>query len=118
MTKVASKVGLISLDIVLDFTSGDKIDFSAIDANPGVAGDQAFTLVNSAKPGAGEISIRHFGNINAAEAALGFDIDGVDGDSPYSGPVSVLLGDVDGGEPDFAVVLIGTPNVTAADFYL
>ncbi|MBB4152808.1 serralysin [Sphingomonas jinjuensis] len=35
-------------DRILDFTSGsDKIDFSAIDANPNESGDQAFTQVSS-----------------------------------------------------------------------
>jgi serralysin len=117
-TKTASKLGNISLDVVLDFASGtDKIDLSGIDAILGVAGDQAFKLVKSANPAnAGEISIRNFGNVQAAEAALGFDIDGVDGDSPYSGPVQVVLGNVDGGAPDFAMVFIGVPEILATDF--
>jgi serralysin len=118
-TKVASKSGPISLDVVLDFTKGDKIDLSGIDANTGIAGDQAFTLVNSANPkNAGELSIRHFGNMNAAEAALGMDLDGVDGDSPFSGPVSVVFGDVDGGGADFAMVFVNTPQLTIADFMM
>lgn len=119
-TKTASKLGNISVDVVLDFVSGtDKIDLSGIDANTGIAGDQAFTLVKSANPSnAGEISIRHFGNINAAEAALGFDIDGVDGPSSFLGPVKVVLGNVDGGSVDFAMVFIGAPDILVTDFVL
>ncbi|HEY0011336.1 MAG TPA: M10 family metallopeptidase C-terminal domain-containing protein [Allosphingosinicella sp.] len=117
-TRTASKLGNVSLDVVLDFASGsDKIDLSGIDAITGVAGDQAFKLVKSANPSnAGEISIRNFGNVNAAEAALGFDIDGVDGKSPYDGPVQVVLGNVDGGAVDFAMVFIGTPEILTTDF--
>jgi serralysin len=119
-SKVTGKSGPISLDVVLDFVSGtDTIDLSGIDANTGVAGNQAFTLVNSAGPkNAGEISIRNFGNVNAAEAALGFDIDGVDGDSPFAGPVKVVLGNVDGGDADFAMVFLGTPDILVSDFVL
>lgn len=118
-TKVASKGGMISLDRVMDFAAGDKIDLSGLDANTNVAGDQAFTLVNSANPkNAGEISIRHFGNMNAAEAALGMDLDGVDGASPFSGPVSVVFGNVDGGDADFAMVFINTPQLTVSDFMM
>jgi serralysin len=42
-------------DQILDFTSGsDKIDFSAIDANASVAGDQAFTRVSAFSGAAGQ----------------------------------------------------------------
>ncbi|MEO7177522.1 MAG: M10 family metallopeptidase C-terminal domain-containing protein [Allosphingosinicella sp.] len=118
-TKVASKDGPISLDVVLDFAKGDIIDLSGIDANTGIAGDQAFTLVNSANPkNAGEISIQHFGNMNAAEAALGMDLDGVDGKSPFAGPVTVVFGNVDGGPADFAMVFVDTPHLTVSDFMM
>jgi serralysin len=118
-TKVASKNGLISLDVILDFAKGDILDLSGIDANTGIAGDQAFTLVNSANPkNAGELSIRHFGNMNAAEAALGMELDGVDGASPFGGPVSVVFGNVDGGEADFAMVFVNTPQLTVSDFIM
>jgi Ca2+-binding RTX toxin-like protein len=118
-TKVASKDGPVSLDVVLDFAKGDIIDLSGIDANTGLAGDQAFTLVNSANPkNAGEISILHFGNMNAAEAALGMELDGFAGASPFSGPVSVVFGNVDGGAADFAMVFVNTPNMIVSDFML
>ena len=119
-TKVVGKNGPVSLDLILDFSSGsDKIDLSGIDANSLVAGDQAFRFVgNAAGRNAGDLSVRHFGSVNAAEAVLGFDIDGVDGASPYSGPVSVVFGNIDGGDPDFALVLFGTPSILASDLVL
>jgi serralysin len=118
-TKVASKNGLISLDVIMDFAKGDILDLSGIDANTLIAGDQAFTLVNGANPkNAGELSIRHFGNMNAAEAALGMELDGVDGKSPFGGPVSVVFGNVDGGEADFAIVFVDSPALTVSDFMM
>jgi serralysin len=118
-TTVSSKAGNISLDVILDFAKGDILDLSGIDANTGVAGDQAFTLVNSANPkNAGELSIRHFGNMNAAEKALGMELDGVDGASPFGGPVSVVFGNVDGGAADFAIVIVDSPVLTNSDFMM
>ncbi|MFN3387838.1 MAG: ELWxxDGT repeat protein [Allosphingosinicella sp.] len=35
-------------DRILDFSAGDRIDLSAIDANAGAGGDQAFTFIGSA----------------------------------------------------------------------
>jgi hypothetical protein len=102
---------------VLDFAAGDVLDLSGIDANTGVDGNQAFTFVgNAIANDAGELSIRHFGNMNAAEQALGMELDGVDGTSPFAGPVSVVFGNVDGGEADFALVLVNTPTLTTTDF--
>lgn len=118
-TKTATKVGLLSFDVVLDFAAGDRIDLSGIDANALIAGDQAFTFVgNAAGKGAGELSMQRFGNINAAENALGIDLDGIDGKSPFEGPVTVLLGNVDGGAYDFAMVLFDTKTVTAGELIL
>jgi serralysin len=119
-TKVASKGGPISLDVVLDFQRGmDKIDLSGIDANTLLSGDQAFTLVNGSNAkNAGEIAIQHFGSMDAAEAALGMEIDGFAGKSPFGGPVSVLFGNVDGGDHDFAMVFVNTPQLTVSDFIM
>ena len=44
------------------------------------------------------------------------DIDGIDGVSPYTGRVQVLLGDVDGNRADFAIVLLGATTVPPGDF--
>ena len=116
-TKVASKTGMISLDRVLDFAAGDVLDLSGIDANTGLAGDQAFTFVGHANPNnAGEVGIRTFGNMNAAELALGMDLDGIDGPSTFAGPVTVVFGNVDGGAPDFAMVLMNNATLTSSDF--
>ncbi|PAX08173.1 M10 family metallopeptidase C-terminal domain-containing protein [Sphingomonas lenta] len=119
-TKVVGKIGAVSVDMVADFEAGlDKLDLSGIDANALVDGDQAFSFIRSANPkNAGELALRSFGNVNAAESVLGFDIDGVDGASPYAGQVTVLLGNVDGGEPDFALVLFGTRSVALDDLLL
>jgi serralysin len=116
--KVASKGGPISLDLVLDFQKGvDKIDLTGIDAKAGEAGHQAFSWKgHAANKDAGDLSIRTFGNMQAAESALGIDIDGVDGKSPFGGKVTVVFGNTDGGEPDFAVVLVGVDNVSNGDF--
>ncbi|MGZ8305473.1 MAG: M10 family metallopeptidase C-terminal domain-containing protein [Allosphingosinicella sp.] len=118
-TKVGSKDGPMSLDVVLDFATGDILDLSGIDANTLVAGDQAFTLVNGAKAkNAGELAIRTFGNMNAAESALGMELDGVDGASPFGGKVTVVFGNVDGGDHDFAIVFVNDPPLNTADFMM
>ncbi|MEA3016935.1 MAG: serralysin, partial [Sphingomonadales bacterium] len=114
-----NKGGSISLDVILDYQRGsDKIDLSGIDANTNVAGDQAFTWTNSANPGIGQLSIRHFGNMNAAESSLGLEIDGVDGKSPYSGAVDIVFGNVDGGNADFAIAFVSSPQILVSDFVL
>ena len=107
-TKVSSKNGPVSLDVIMDFAAGDKIDVSAFH----FADFDGY----SANKDAGDLSIKTYGNINAAEHALGFDIDGVDGPSTLSGPVTVVFGNVDGGSPDFAIALIGVGSVTTTDF--
>jgi serralysin len=115
---VASKTGPISLDLILDFQSGaDKIDLSGIDANSTLAGDQAFTWVNNASGNnAGDVWTKTFGNMNAAEKSLGIEIDGVDGASPFGGKVTVVFGNVDGGDPDFAIVLVDNSIIAQTDF--
>lgn len=116
--QVDSKIGPIALDVVLDFERGvDAIDLSGIDADAGAEGHQAFDWIGHAKnKDAGDLSIRTFGNMNAAEKALGMEIDGVDGDSPHGGPVTVVLGNVDGGAADFAMVFVNTETLGAQDF--
>ena len=44
------------------------------------------------------------------------DIDGVDGPSSYTGPVTMVFGNIDGGAPDFVLALIGVGTVTQSDF--
>ena len=118
--KVDMKKGEISLDLILDFEKGvDKIDLTGIDAKAGVAGDQAFNFVNNASGNnQGDLWTKTFGNMNAAEKSLGIEIDGVDGASPFGGKVTVVFGNIDGGEPDFALVLVGANSINTTDFIL
>jgi serralysin len=114
-----AKRGPLALDVITDFASGtDKIDLRAIDANLGVAGDQAFAFKgSSANKNAADLTFKVFDSINGAEKALGIDIDGIAGPGAAT-PVTVVFGNVDGGEPDFGIVLIGATGVTAADFMM
>ncbi len=117
-TKTASKSGPISLDVIMDFQSGDKIDLRGIDAKVGTGGHQAFSFKGtSANKAAGDLSYKTYTSINGAEKALGFDIDGVDGPGA-AGPVTVVFGNVDGGGADFAIVLLNRSSVSASDFLL
>ena len=56
-----------------------------------------------------------YDSINGAENALGIDLDGIDGKGG-AGPVTVVFGNVDGGTPDFAIVLLGTNTLQSTDF--
>lgn len=116
--KVASKDGPISLDLILDFQKGiDKIDLSGVDAKAGEDGHQAFNFVNNASgKNAGDLFVKTFGDMKAAENSLGIEIDGVDGKSPFDGKVSVVFGNTDGGDPEFAFVLIGAESINTTDF--
>ena len=118
--KVAGKKGPISLDLVLDFKTGeDKIDLTGLDAKLGEDGKQAFDFVGNASGNqAGELFAKTFGNMSAAEASLGIDLDGVDGVSPYEGKVTVLFGNTDGGEPEFAMVFVNTETINTTDLIL
>ncbi len=107
-SKTASKSGLISLDVITDFTSGDKIDLSLL-------GDFNFKGT-SANKGAGDLTFKVYDSVNGAEKALGFDIDGIDGPSTFTGKVTVVFGDIDGGGADFAIALLNTNGVAASDF--
>ena len=93
-TSVAAADG----DTIYGFAPGDRIDFSAIDANTGQAGVQGFTLTaGSTLSGAGQIVVTHE------------ERDGTD--------VTVIRGNVDADlGADFELTLIGTHNLKAADF--
>lgn len=116
--KIASKNGAISVDLITDFKPGeDKIDLHGIDANALAAGIQSFNWVGQAAgKEAGDLSIQHYGSMDAAEKALGMELDGVDGKSPFDGPVTVVFGNTDGGAPDFALVVVDTPTLHTTDF--
>jgi Ca2+-binding RTX toxin-like protein len=86
-------------DVIADFLSGtDKINFTGIDANTSVAGDQAFSMIGTAA----------------------FTV-GVAGQLRYqaSGADTVMMGDVNGdGVADFHLVLTGNQTFVAADLLL
>jgi Ca2+-binding RTX toxin-like protein len=112
-TEVSTKRGDMSLDMILDFNraEGDKIDLSGIDFNGNAAGNGTFRFVGKADGKvAGDVSWKSFGNVNAAENALGIDLD------DEGGPISVIFGHTDNdGVADFALVLYNTSNVSAND---
>jgi len=63
-----------SADRILDFTSGDRIDLSAIDADSGTGGNQAFHLAASFSRVAGEFTLAFNAGSNITMAL--FDTDG------------------------------------------
>jgi Ca2+-binding RTX toxin-like protein len=85
-------------DIVTDFLEGtDRIDFSRLDANSGIAGDQAFTFINTGA------------------------FTGVAGQLRYEsvGGNTIVQGDVNGdGIADFELQLTGAHTLTVGDFLL
>lgn len=87
-------------DTITDFASADKdrIDLSGIDANFGVAGDQAFTWIGSgAFTGVA-------GQLRVVSAA---------------GPTMQVQGDMNGDSaPDFIIILANNANPVKADFIL
>jgi Ca2+-binding RTX toxin-like protein len=93
-----SGVGAGLRDIITDFVSGtDKIDFSGIDANTGVAGNQAFTMIGT-------------GAFFGVAGQLRYDVVGAD---------TVMQGDVNGdGVADFELQLTGIHSFVPADLLL
>ncbi|MDB5890829.1 MAG: hemolysin-type calcium-binding repeat family protein [Polaromonas sp.] len=98
-----SPVGTTLRDVVTDFARGiDKIDFSTLDANTGVAGDQAFTFnftAGAAFSGAGQLRYRYEGT-------------GVNEVTLIEGNVNSTL------TADFQVALTGRQTFLAQDIVL
>ena len=116
-TQAATKLGMMSFDVIFDFAAGDKIDVSGMDANWLQTGDQQFSWKGTnANKAAGDLSYKTYTSVQGAEKALGIDIDGVAGASPYSGPVTIVYGNVDGGTADFAIALLGVGSLSSSDF--
>ncbi|HEY9344285.1 MAG TPA: calcium-binding protein, partial [Inquilinus sp.] len=87
-------------DRITDFShaQGDRIELSGIDANTGVAGDQAFTFIGSG------LSTGVAGQLRAVNSSPG---------------VVTIAGDVNGdGASDFHIQLTGTLVLVAGDFVL
>jgi Ca2+-binding RTX toxin-like protein len=108
-TKVNTKAGSMSVDVITDWSGADDL----ID----VSGLGAFNFKGTANNSKiGDLTYKVYTSVNGAENALGFDIDGHPGAGGISGPVTVVFGNVDGGKPDFAIVLLNTNGVAADDF--
>lgn len=82
-----------AFDTIADWNAGDRIDLSAIDANTGVASDQAFAFIGSAAfSAAGQLQVT-------------------------TGANTFLKGDIDGdGAADFTIKLSGAQTLTAGSF--
>jgi Ca2+-binding RTX toxin-like protein len=96
---VAESATGVDADVIVDFShgQGDRIDLSVIDANTGVAGNQAFSFIGTAA-------------YTGVAGQLRFLSDGA---------VTVIGGDVNGdGVSDFNIRLTGAIGLVAADFVL
>ena len=92
----------VARDGIQDFTSGDMIDVSKIDANTLLGGNQAFSFIGSATFG------NHAGELRYENISAG-------------GPIWMIQGDTDGnGAADFELVLVvgDSDPITASDFFL
>lgn len=108
---IDTRHGKMSVDIITDFdASGDDvIDLS----NLGIVFNFEGTGSNR---DAGDLTYRTYNSVDHAERATGLEIDGYDGASGISGPVTIVYGNLDGRSADFAVVLLNTNGVTIDDF--
>ena len=98
-TAIGDSVVGANADRITDFSraQGDKIDLSAIDANTGATGNQAFTFIGSG------LFTHHAGELRFAQ----------------SGGNTIIAGDINGdGTSDFHIILKGTIALLASDFVL
>ncbi|OSP53864.1 calcium-binding protein [Pseudoruegeria sp. SK021] len=97
-TRLSDSRDSYGVDTIMDFTAGDRINLSMIDANRSMSSDQAFDLVDGGFTGApGELTI-------AYDAASGF---------------TVVSGNVDRDpEAEFTFMLAGNVAVSETDFML
>ncbi len=108
--RMSTKLGSMSVDVITDLNgSDDLIDLSAF----GMAFDFHGTGNNSH---AGDLTYKVYGSVTGAENALGIDIDGHPDAGGVSGPVTVMFGNIDGGKPDFAIILLNTSSVATDEF--
>lgn len=101
--------GGLSIDYVADYSRGDLFDFSALDANAALEGDQAFSLVSTwTAGGVGQLMVSAYSSLLGAVAALGGVDLGIYGLAGLFGQASVIWGDLDGdAHSDFAVLVSG-----------
>jgi Ca2+-binding RTX toxin-like protein len=87
-------------DTITSFQAGDKIDLSGTDANNGVAGNQAFTLISGSNlSGAAQIAVTH--------------------ETRDDGDYTVVSGSVDNdATAEFRLSIKGNHNLTNTDFNL
>ena len=99
----------LSIDFVSDYSRGDLFDFSALDANSTLDGDQAFSLVSHlTASGVGQIMVSSYSSIFSAIGALGGVDVGVFGLGGLFSSAAVIWGDLDGdANSDFAVLVSG-----------
>ena len=84
-------------DVIFDFDGLDQIDLRSIDANSGLAADQAFSFIGT-------------GAFTSTAGELRYEIDGTG---------THVYGDVDGnGVADFEVLISGSVSLTASRFLL
>jgi serralysin len=110
--------GDLSIDFISDFSRGDLFDFSALDGNAALDGDQAFSLVSHwTSSGVGQLMVSTYSNVLKAVGALG----GVDLGAygwGLGGRVSIVWGDIDGdGVSDFGV-LVADNSVSTSGWLL
>ncbi len=92
-----SGVGAGLRDVITDLDATDQLDLRAIDANTGVAADQAFSFIGT-------------GAFTSVAGQLRYEFDGVD---------THVFGDVNGdGAADFEVLINGAHTLTTARFLL
>jgi len=94
-----SGTGVGKRDIITDFSPGfDKIDLSSIDANPNIAGNQAFTFIGTNDfTGVGQVSISI---------------------SPSTGGLRVLLNTDADAQSDMQIELTNLTTLSKDDFFL
>lgn len=97
----------LSIDFIGDFGRGDLFDFSALDADSTLDGDQAFSLVSGWTGMAGQLMVNAYSSAFSAIAALGGVDLGAYGWGLWGG-ASIVSGDLDGdSSADFAVLVTG-----------
>lgn len=108
----------LSIDFIGDFGRGDLFDFSALDADSTLDGDQAFSLVSHWTGVAGQLMVSSYSNIFGAIGALGGVDLGAYGWGLWGG-ASIVWGDLDGdASSDFAVLVSGGGSLSTGGWLL